>query len=211
MTASTRDRLIDAGERQFAEQGFEAASIRAITREAGVNVAAAHYHFGSKEALLRAVLDRYIVPLNQRRLELLDAAISEAGSQPVALDALLRVFLLPDLDWRWRFALFAVLSVASIFISRKYLKRKPIATDQPTLNRRAEQYIGREAILEEPITSGTGRIILGDGSWRVRGPDLPIGTRVKVVDSTGGRLVVEAMTSLDGDTGPAAEDPSGEP
>ncbi len=120
------------------------------------------------------------------------------------------VFILPDLDWRWQFALFAVLSVASIFISRKYLKRKPIATDQPTLNRRAQQYIGREAILEQAITSGTGRIALGDGTWRVRGPDLPIGTRVKVVDSAGGRLVVEAMTSLDGDTGPSAEDPSGE-
>ena len=98
MMANTRDLLIDAAERLFAAQGFESATIRGITREAGANVAAAHYHFGSKEALLRAVLDRYIGPLNGRRIELLDAAVREAGSAPVAVDALLRAFLLPDLE-----------------------------------------------------------------------------------------------------------------
>ena len=98
MAASTRDLLIDAAERLFAAQGFEATTIRGITREAGVNVAAAHYHFGSKEALLRAVLDRYIAPLNRRRLELLATAIAEADGAPVAVDTLLRAFLLPDLE-----------------------------------------------------------------------------------------------------------------
>ena len=98
MAAKTRDLLIDAAERRFAVQGFEAATVRAITRDAGVNVAAAHYHFGSKEALLRAVLGRYIVPLNGRRLELLATAVGEADGAPVPVDTLLRAFLLPDLE-----------------------------------------------------------------------------------------------------------------
>lgn len=98
MAANTRELLIDAAERLFAAQGFDSTTIRGITREADANVAAAHYHFGSKEALLRAVLDRYIAPLNRRRIELLDAAVREAAGVPVALDALLRAFLLPDLE-----------------------------------------------------------------------------------------------------------------
>ena len=54
--AETRERLLDAAERIFAERGFEGASIRAVTQAAGASVSAANYHFGSKEALLRETL-----------------------------------------------------------------------------------------------------------------------------------------------------------
>ncbi|TMR00774.1 helix-turn-helix transcriptional regulator, partial [Actinomadura soli] len=72
--ADTRGRIVAAAERLFASGGEEATSLRAITRGAGVNVAAIHYHFGGRDGLLREVLDRYVGPLNRRRLALLDEA-----------------------------------------------------------------------------------------------------------------------------------------
>jgi AcrR family transcriptional regulator len=93
----TRARIVDAAERLFAAGGEEATSLRAITRAADVNVAAIHYHFGGRDDLLRAVLDRKLGPLNARRLDLLDAAVAEHGD-PVPVDALLAAFLRPDLE-----------------------------------------------------------------------------------------------------------------
>lgn len=93
-----RARLIDTAERLFAERGVEGVSIREITREAGVNVAAVHYHFGSKDALLHAVLDRNIEPLTARRGELLDAALAAADGAPLSVEQLLEAFLRPDLE-----------------------------------------------------------------------------------------------------------------
>src|SRR5260370_80420 len=68
----TASRIIDAAQRLFIRDGTEATSLRAVTREAGVNVAAIHYYFGSRDELLRAVLDRIIKPLNARPLALLN-------------------------------------------------------------------------------------------------------------------------------------------
>jgi AcrR family transcriptional regulator len=67
----TTVRLLDAAERLIGERGVDAVSLRAINAEAGTNVAAAHYHFGSKEALVRAVLERRMAVLAAQRVELL--------------------------------------------------------------------------------------------------------------------------------------------
>ena len=86
----TKSAILDAAEQAFAEHGFEAASLRSIIATAKVNVAAIHYHFGSKEALIEAVFERRLKPVNSRRLALLDAAEARAGSAPaplVGLDA----------------------------------------------------------------------------------------------------------------------------
>ena len=69
----TRDRILDAAERLFAQQGFDLTSLRALTTEADVNLAAVNYHFGSKERLFEAVLARLIAPINAERLARLDA------------------------------------------------------------------------------------------------------------------------------------------
>jgi AcrR family transcriptional regulator len=95
---STKDRILDAAERLFARDGFEATSLRAITTEAGVNLAAVNYHFQSKEALVQAVIGRRMGPINQRRLALLDAAESEAENRAVPLDQILDAFLRPVLE-----------------------------------------------------------------------------------------------------------------
>lgn len=65
----TRARLISAAVRHFAKDGYAAASQRAIQRDAGVNAAAAHYHFGSKAALYRAVIDTFIHDVQKQRIE----------------------------------------------------------------------------------------------------------------------------------------------
>jgi AcrR family transcriptional regulator len=92
---NTKDRILDVAETLFADNGFAATSLRDITREAGVNIAAVNYHFGSKDGLLGAVLERRIAPVNRQRLELLDRAESEVGSDGADLEALVRALLAP--------------------------------------------------------------------------------------------------------------------
>jgi AcrR family transcriptional regulator len=69
----TKDVILDAAEVLFAEYGYDATSLRDLTQEAGVNLAAVNYHFGGKEQLATAVLARRIGPINQERHRRLDA------------------------------------------------------------------------------------------------------------------------------------------
>src|SRR5579862_564472 len=96
--APTKDRILDAAERLFAVHGFDGVSLRTIIAEAGVNLAAVHYHFHSKEALLDAVFARRVAPLNAERLARLEACEAEAGAGPVPIERLLEALLLPVLD-----------------------------------------------------------------------------------------------------------------
>jgi len=101
-TPDTKDRILDTAERLFAEQGYAATSLRSVTSEAEVNLAAVNYHFGSKDALLVALLHRRIDPINTERLEMLSAHEAEcAGREPhgtdprIDVDTILRAFLSP--------------------------------------------------------------------------------------------------------------------
>ncbi len=67
--ASTRDRLLAAAERLFLSKGVDQVSVRAINAEAGLNPGAVHYHFGSREGLVAALLERELLPFWQGRLE----------------------------------------------------------------------------------------------------------------------------------------------
>lgn len=71
-SAETRSRLIAVAARHFADHGFAAASQRAIQREAGANPASSHYHFGSKGAMFRAVIDAFVHDVQAERLRRLD-------------------------------------------------------------------------------------------------------------------------------------------
>lgn len=69
--SETRDRLIDAALFEFADRGILAATLRDITDRAGANIAAVNYHFGSKEGLIRSVLEYCLTPFNEARLRAL--------------------------------------------------------------------------------------------------------------------------------------------
>lgn len=86
--------------------------------------------------------------------------------------------------WQVQVVAFLALSLISAFAGKKIMRSSGETSDQPLLNRRGEQLVGRIATLTEPITNGRGRVKIGDTMWRVSGPDLPAGTRVRVKAAT---------------------------
>lgn len=91
----SREALLDAAEGVCASGGFEALSIRAVSEAAGMNVAAVHYHFGSKQSLFEAMFQRRIVPINQERMHLLQALPAD-GRVP-NIEDIVRAFITPPL------------------------------------------------------------------------------------------------------------------
>ncbi len=103
----------------------------------------------------------------------------------------LLLLAVPDATWQTQFLVFAILSVATVIGWRTYQLRYPTVSDQPTLNRRGEQYVGRVFTLDEAIVNGTGKIHVDDTMWKVEGVDLPEGTQVRVTGVDGTVLAVE--------------------
>ena len=99
--------------------------------------------------------------------------------------------LLVNVYWPLQFVVFGVLALCAIWLWLKVRGREQ-PTDSPFLNRRAHRFIGQEIVLDEPIHDGQGRVALGDTTWRVTGPDLAAGAKVRVVDADGAVLKVEA-------------------
>ena len=95
-------RILDAAEELFADNGFAPTSLLNITAEAGVNLAAVHYHFGSKEALISDVFSRRVAPINGERLERLERLRS--GAEPPTVEQIVEAFVEPPLrlshEWR---------------------------------------------------------------------------------------------------------------
>ncbi|OED42599.1 TetR family transcriptional regulator [Endozoicomonas sp. (ex Bugula neritina AB1)] len=88
---ATAERILDAAEQLFAEQGFSETSLRSITSRAGVNLAAVNYHFGSKKILIQAVFARFLEPFIMR----LSAALEkvEAEEQSPEAEAMLHMLV----------------------------------------------------------------------------------------------------------------------
>jgi AcrR family transcriptional regulator len=94
----TKDKILDTAERLIGERGYAATSLRHIIAEAGVNLAAVHYHFGSKEDLLDAVVARKVTPVNEARIARLERVEAEAGSGPLEVEKVLESFFLPTAE-----------------------------------------------------------------------------------------------------------------
>src|SRR5690606_4990934 len=95
-------------------------------------------------------------------------------------------------SWQLQFVLFAALSLTFALAGRRFYADRN-GSDEPLLNRRGQSLVGRTATLHEPISEGRGRIRLDDTWWPVMGPDLPAGTRVKVVAADGRDLRVDTV------------------
>jgi AcrR family transcriptional regulator len=151
---SARQRLIDASEQLFAEHGWNAVSIRTIVAAAGVNLAALHYHFGSKEQLLTEIFAARAKPIAEERLRLL-AEIEQQGGTP-SLEGILEAFLRPALT----------IGSDQRFGGRAFVKlRARLATEPETVSRR---------ILANAFDESSGDFLaaLGRALPQIPAPDL---------------------------------------
>ena len=96
-TVDTKTLILDAAEVLFVKKGFEGASLRSVVAKADVNIAAVHYHFGSKESLIQAVLARRLEPINRERLERLAILRKDKPKGELQLEDVLRALFEPAL------------------------------------------------------------------------------------------------------------------
>ncbi|MBD9536311.1 NfeD family protein [Stenotrophomonas sp. ATCM1_4] len=101
------------------------------------------------------------------------------------------VWLFDGMSLLLQVVLFVVLSFVSIQVYRTWFRKAARQSDQPLLNRRAEQLVGRVVVLEQAIVDGSGRAKVDDALWVVAGPDLPVDSRVRVVAVDGMTLKVQ--------------------
>jgi len=101
------------------------------------------------------------------------------------------LWLAPSLGWEYQLLMFGVISVVAIVLWRRHMGKSPVVSDQPHLNRRGEQYVGRSFTLEEAIVNGNGKIRVDDSTWKIHGQDCPVGTQVTVTGVDGVVLKVE--------------------
>lgn len=111
-----------------------------------------------------------------------------------ALATGLIAWLIPELGWQGECVVFAVLSIASVLLFKRWRQLHPPAgTDQPLLNNRLASLVGRVVDLSEPIVNGRSRVQIGDALWTVIGPDLPAGSKVRISGAQGLDLIVEPV------------------
>ncbi len=92
---------------------------------------------------------------------------------------------------------FAFIALILVYSAKRWLKERPIESDDPLLNNKAGRLIGEIAIVTVPIESGEGRARLGDSEWIARGVDAGKGTRVKIVGVKGPILEVEPIPAIE--------------
>jgi membrane protein implicated in regulation of membrane protease activity len=112
------------------------------------------------------------------------------GIAAAAVGLILMVF--PSIGIETQLVLFGIASIVAVIAWRKYRESRPIKSDQPNLNRRGHQYIGRMFSLDHPIVNGVGKVTVDDSTWKVKGADMPAGTHVKVTGVEGVVFMVEA-------------------
>jgi inner membrane protein len=98
-----------------------------------------------------------------------------------------------DPSWQLQILMFAVFATAAVPLWRRVARsNSTVSKSNPFLNKRAEALIGRVFTLERPIIDGSGTVRIDDTIWRVAGPDVPAGSRVKIVQADGASLTVAA-------------------
>jgi hypothetical protein len=111
----------------------------------------------------------------------------------------LLLFAVPNMPLLIQVVIFGVLSVVTLILYKRHQKENPVVNDEPNLNRRGEQYVGRLFTLEEAIVNGVGKVKVDDSFWKVRGSDMPVGMKVRVLSVDGTVFNVEAETMFSGE------------
>ena len=93
---------------------------------------------------------------------------------------------------------FVFLSLIAAFSARRFLAETPIHGADPLMNRRGARMVGQTAVVAQAIEHGSGRVKYGDGEWLARGPEVPVGRRVRIVGCEGAVLLVEPLPELEG-------------
>jgi membrane protein implicated in regulation of membrane protease activity len=94
-----------------------------------------------------------------------------------------------------QFALFAGLSLAAVYVGRKWYAANPVTSSDPLLNERGTRLIGRNVEVVGAIEGGRGRVRVGDSVWNCTGPDCAVGTRVQIIGSDNTSLIVDRIGS----------------
>ncbi|MCD5987712.1 MULTISPECIES: NfeD family protein [Pseudomonas] len=102
-------------------------------------------------------------------------------------------FIIPGMIWTFQFLLFAVTSVLTALYWWRRQRTVNRPSDQPGLNMRGQELIGRVFTVQNEIVDGRGKIKVGDSVWLVNGPDTPVGSQVRVIGQDGAILRVEAL------------------
>jgi membrane protein implicated in regulation of membrane protease activity len=100
-----------------------------------------------------------------------------------------------DIAWEWQLITFAIISCITVFLARRYAAPDVATSDEPDLNTRAAQYVGRVVTVEDAIAGGRGKVRVGDTLWNAQGPDAARGARVKITGTSGTCLLVEHVIS----------------
>lgn len=105
----------------------------------------------------------------------------------------LLLLIVPGLSFLTQTVAFVLLAIVSCYCYWRFIR--PVAdgpSDQPLLNRRAEQFVGKRYVLDTAIVNGSGKVRVGDSPWLAEGPDLPVGATVEVIAVEGTTLKVKA-------------------
>ncbi|MBC2654204.1 NfeD family protein [Pseudomonas sp. MSSRFD41] len=102
-------------------------------------------------------------------------------------------FLVPSLAWEAQLLLFGLLSLLTALYWWRRQRSAIRASDQPNLNLRGRELIGKTFVVHQAIVNGRGRIKVADGVWIAKGTDAPEGARVRVVGQEGTILLVENL------------------
>lgn len=119
--SDTKTHILDIAERHFARDGFAGTSLRAIIKDAGVNVAAIAYHFGTKEELYQAVTERFAAPVVREQLERLRSEVKKDGAN---LEGVLSAFYEPPLKLIKKMGKKG--EVLSMFLGRAQTEPEPV-------------------------------------------------------------------------------------
>jgi membrane protein implicated in regulation of membrane protease activity len=97
-------------------------------------------------------------------------------------------------SWQSQILMFAVFAAAAVPLWRRIARNGSAASaSHPFLNKRADALVGRMFTLEKPIVDGAGTVRIDDTIWRVAGPDVPAGSRVRIVQADGASLTVASV------------------